>query len=192
MTKAVEPSVGFHLRSVAEANLSRRAVPATKGWPVGADALSLLYRLASQPDSASDALKFLHELRVHQVELDQLHSELEESQAAMAHDLHRYYAAFEFAPVACLLVSNDGIIEEANRVCAGLLNLDPSALAGESLQSLLTEASRAAFDDMLQTLRAGASHAACDVEFAEGRPGVLHMQGAATPGDDPPFMVVVI
>jgi PAS domain-containing protein len=183
---------GPRLREVAEVNLKKHVAPPTKGWPVGTDALGLLYKLASQSDSASDALKFLHELQVHQVELDLLHTELEGRQGALEHDLHRYHCAFEFAPVAYLLVAGDGVIEEANLAFAGMLDVDPSALTGQSLKSLLTEASRAALDDMLHTLGAGASRAACDVELAEGRPGtMLHMQGAAAPVDDSAYLVVV-
>lgn len=192
MGNGVELPDGTGLRTVAETSLSERAAPPTRGWPVGTDALVLLYRLASQSDTASDALKLLHELQVHQVELDLLYAEIEEREAAMARDLQRYQTAFEFAPVAYLLVSGEGVIEEANRACAGLLDTDPAALVGQCLENLLTESSRAALGDLLQTLRAGEPVAVCEVERSDGRPGtVLRMQGAAAPVDGSSFMVVV-
>ena len=64
------------LRQAAEDSLKQGTTPPTKGWSISADALALLYRLASNPDSAGDALKLLHELQAHQVELDLQHEQL--------------------------------------------------------------------------------------------------------------------
>ncbi len=43
---------------------------------IGPGALSALLRLAESPEFSSDALRLLHELNVHQVELDMLRDEL--------------------------------------------------------------------------------------------------------------------
>src|SRR5690606_2737816 len=87
------------LRLDAEARLKEGSAPSAKVWSTGANALSLLYTLASSPASADDALKLLHELQVHQVELDLLHEQVDNTQRELAEELARYKAFYESAPV---------------------------------------------------------------------------------------------
>ena len=88
-----EPAVTPRLRVEAEERIRTRNAPPSKAWPLGVETLQLLYRLASDPDSAADALKLLHELQVHQVELDLVHQEIEASHAALTVELGQYKAA---------------------------------------------------------------------------------------------------
>jgi hypothetical protein len=50
------------------------------------DAFRVLFELASSPDTAGDALALLHELQVHQVELDMQTEELMHSRAELETD----------------------------------------------------------------------------------------------------------
>ncbi len=88
------------LRERAEARLKAGSAPPTRGWPTGVGTLQLLHELASTPESAVDALKLLHELQVHQVELDLQHEQIEITQRELAEDLARYQALYELAPLA--------------------------------------------------------------------------------------------
>ena len=63
----VEPEQSNQLRIDAETRLSSGKAPLANGWTLNPDTLALLYRLASNPDTASDGLKLLHELQTHQV-----------------------------------------------------------------------------------------------------------------------------
>jgi hypothetical protein len=76
-TQPVGSADKVHVRTIAETRLKERSAPPTAGWPLGIDTLALLHNLASTPDRAADALKVLHELQVHQVELDLLRAELD-------------------------------------------------------------------------------------------------------------------
>jgi hypothetical protein len=76
-------SAHVQLRQKAETRISGGNAPATKGWTLGAASLMLLHRLASNPDTASDALKLLHELQVHQVELDLQHEHINDERQAL-------------------------------------------------------------------------------------------------------------
>lgn len=192
MAFGVELPEESNLRLAAEACLRERTAPATRGWPVGADALSLLYQLASQPERASDALKLLHELQVHQVELDLQYSEFSEREARLENDLQSYRTAFEFAPVAYCLIGEDGVVQEANLACADLLHEDAEALKGRSLASLVTESSRSVVLDHLKTLATEASAPPCEVELANQRQRtVQRLQGTIAPIDHSPIMVII-
>jgi PAS domain-containing protein len=183
---------GSRLRLAAEGQLRERTAPPTRGWPVGTDTLALLHKLASQPESASDALKLLHELQVHQVELDLLYSELEEREIVMQRELRRYQNAFEWVPAAYFLVSGAGIIEEASRTGGGLFDLDAAALAGQPLASFLPEAGRRALGDLLQALRPGEAAVDSESDPVAIRPGLaLRVRGAAGPAAGDPCMIVI-
>ena len=179
-------------RLIAEGRLRERTAPPTRGWPVGTDTLALLHKLASSSESASDALKLLHELQVHQVELDLLYSELEERGLAMGRELRRYQKAFELMPAPYFLVSSTGIIEEASQAGGGLFDMDAAVLVGQPLASFLPEAGRRVLGGLLQALNAGESAADSAPERVAVRPGVaLHLRGAAGPATGDPYMIVM-
>ena len=64
------PKNELGLRLNAEERLRQGTAPPNRGWTTSGDALACLHQLASNQSSAADALKFLHELQVYQVELD--------------------------------------------------------------------------------------------------------------------------
>jgi PAS domain S-box-containing protein len=168
------------LRVEAESRLKEGTAPPTKGWPTGANALSLLYTLASSPDSAPDALKLLHELQVHQVELDLQHEQVEAARRDMAEDLARYKTLFEAAPAAYFNVDSAGEILEGNLAGAELLGLELGELSGRRLESLLAPASRPVLQKVLREMREGVAGASCDVQSGKGR-GARTFRVAARP-----------
>ena len=172
------------LRHVAEERL-RDGIPPPPhgGWTTGVDALSVLHNLAGSPESAGDALKLLHELQVHQVELAMQHEQLEQSQAEVAESLELYVERFDFAPVGYFTVEPDGRIVEANRAGADLFEVDRADLPGRSIESLIAADSRAHLRAVLNRLRKDGPSEGCEV-YSEpaGRPRrLLQAVGKAAP-----------
>src|SRR5688572_12737629 len=168
-TLPAEKNPRVQLRLEAEDRLKEGTAPPTKGWPTGTNTLSLLYTLASSPESAQDALKLLHELQVHQVELDLQHEQVEAARREMAEDLARYKALYEAAPAGYFNVDSAGHILEGNLAGAELLGLGLGELSGRRLESLLAPASRPVLLEVLQELREGVSGASCDVQSGNAR-----------------------
>ena len=81
---------------------------------------------------AADSLNFspdktrqmLHELRVHQVELEIQNEELRRTQQALDHSLCRYFELYDLAPAGYITLSLEGLIEEANLAAATLLGIE--------------------------------------------------------------------
>ena len=160
------------LRHVAEERLRDGIPPPPHGeWTTGMDALNVLHNLAGSPESAGDALKLLHELQVHQVELAMQHEQMEQSRAEVAESLERYIERFDFAPVGYFTVEPDGRIVEGNLAGADLFAVDRADLPGRSIESLVAADSRAALRAVLNRLRKDGPSEACEV-YAEqpGRP----------------------
>lgn len=179
------------LRVDAESWLKQGAAPPSGGWSVSVDALTLLHRLASTPATAGDALKLLHELQVHQVELDLQHGQLEVNERELVQALAHYKALYDFAPLGYFIVDLDGHVMEANLAGAGLLGVEPDGFDGRPIDSLLAPASRPVLVGLLQALREGNQGASCVVQSgAKSGPRPLRIVASVSPGGEAVLMMV--
>lgn len=180
------------LRLDAENRLRQGSAPPTRGWTVGADALALLYRLASNPDTAADALELLSELQTYQVELDLQHAQLEADQQELAQVLAHYRALYDFAPVGYLVVGLDGGIIEGNRAGAELLGTGPGGLAGQPIAAFFAHDSRPAVLGLVEALREGAPGVCCEVASSDrgNGPDPLRITASPAPGVEAVLMIV--
>jgi PAS domain S-box-containing protein len=77
---------------------------------------------------ASDRL--VHELRVHQIELEMQNDELRRAQQVLDASRERYQELFDSAPVGYLTVDTAGVITAANQTAARLLGLERGFIVG--------------------------------------------------------------
>jgi PAS domain S-box-containing protein len=82
----------------------------------------------------------LHELRVHQIEIELQNEELRRTQQQLEASRARYFDLFERAPVGYFTLSQVGLIEEANFTAAGLLGLARGALVNQPLTAFILPA----------------------------------------------------
>ncbi|MDZ7751781.1 MAG: PAS domain-containing protein [Gammaproteobacteria bacterium] len=179
----------FSLRIDAETWLKQGTAPSSGDWSVSVDALAMLHRLASAPATAGDALKLLHELQVHQVELDLQRGQLEVNEREMAQALAHYKALYDCAPLGYFVVDLNGQVIEANPAGADLLGIARDALADRAMASLLEPASRPALAGLLEELRDGNAHAACTVQSGTGAPRPLRIIAKVSPGGEAIMMM---
>lgn len=89
-------------------------------------------QLAKQPAAAAPAVidtdKLLHELQVHQIELEMQNDELRRAHLALEESRDRYLDLFEFAPVGYLTLTATGLIAEVNFSGAALLGAERKKL----------------------------------------------------------------
>jgi PAS domain-containing protein len=116
---------------------------ATKG-PLSraTDALAALQSLALQPDTAAQALALLHELQVHQVELELQAQELREARVDLETDLRRYVDLYRLQPTALLTVDVQRVMYEINPAAAKLLGVTSEDAVGRGLDPYLDARSR--------------------------------------------------
>jgi len=193
---AIKPRVRLSLRADAEQRLKAGggALPPSTS-SVSADALATLYQLINDPQRAGDVLKLLHELQVHQVELDLQFAQLEANEQELTDTVDRYQAFYDSAPVAYLAVAFDGHIIEANIAAGKLLGVEPHECAGHRLDSFLAEDSAGTLIWLLTKLRAGrddGAGASCEVRPANSGTDTSPWRIAAnvSPGGEAVLLVI--
>jgi len=92
-----------------------------------------LNTLQSSPEIENELQELLHELEVHQIELEMQNRELRESRAALEDSLDRYVDLYDFAPIGYVTMDEIGLIKNANLTLAGMLGVERRWLIGRSL-----------------------------------------------------------
>jgi PAS domain S-box-containing protein len=91
-------------------------------------------RDATAPEPAES---LLHELQVHQIELEMQNEELREAQAQLEASHSRYFDLYDLAPVGYITLSQGGLILEANLAAATLLGVDRRSLVKQPITHFL-------------------------------------------------------
>ena len=108
---------GAELRVAAEAASVQRRAPAA----------------ASQPLTPEATQALLHELQVHQIELEMQNTELRRTQAETDTWRSHYFDIYELAPLGYCTVSESGLVVEANLALASMLGVPRTGLVGRPL-----------------------------------------------------------
>jgi PAS domain-containing protein len=150
----IDPERLTDLRSRATNRLTGQA--STKSDIVrAADALGVLHALASSPKTASDALTLLHELQVHQVELELQAQELHESRSELETALRRQIELYDFQPVGCFTIDPELFLHELNQTGADMLGIGRDDADGLGFDTFLCAESARRFRSAISSLGDG-------------------------------------
>jgi len=156
------------------------------------DALAVLHRLASAPSTADSALALLHELQVHQVELDMQAEELRESRVELESALRRQIELYDLQPVGCFTVNRDCIVQELNLAGAMLLGVERDQGVGQALDSFFAPGGGAALRELLPKLGHGRVDVAATLELVSGTRGARVVRAHASGGPSRELYLVVL
>ncbi len=106
--------------------------------------------VAALRSSLAQSDKLLHELRVHQIELEIQNRALRDAQEELESSRERYVELFDLAPSAYLTLEPDGRIVEANLAAERLLGQERTALLGRRVQTLVGLSDPLAFRSLLE------------------------------------------
>jgi PAS domain S-box-containing protein len=117
------------------------------------------------PPSEVEIQRLLHELQVHQIELEMQNEELRESRAEVEGLLARYTDLFDFAPIGYFTLTRDGAILAVNLTGARLVGIERARLLNTRFMSLVAIADRPIFVAVLKNAFSGSAKEYCDVSL---------------------------
>ena len=121
--------------------------------------------------SPEDIASLIHELRVHQIELEMQNEELRRTQGELEKTRNRYSHLYDFSPVGYFAISEKGIIEEANLTIASMLKVDRGVLIGKPLTQFILKDDQDIYYKHKQCLMKTEAPQVCELRLlANGRP----------------------
>ena len=92
--------------------------------------------------SSEDIQRLVHDLRVHQIELELQNEELRRTQAELETARARYFDFYDLAPVGFDTLSEEGLILEANLTIAGLAGSAAQRTGGTAVRPFHSQEGR--------------------------------------------------
>jgi PAS domain S-box-containing protein len=113
----------------------------------------------------------LHELQVHQIELEMQNAELHQARDELEVALENYTDLYDFAPSAYFTLDATGTILQANLTGAMLVGIERSCLVGQSFGRLVSAEFRPAFNEFLERVFSSEAKQSGDFELSgKGQP----------------------
>lgn len=134
-------------------------------------------RAAAEPKREVDRVRLIHELEVHQVEVQMQNEELRQARQELEEGLARYTELFEFAPIGYASLDRDGQITALNHAGAALLRAERDSLLGTAFAAKIAPLDRAPFASVL--VRARASEHRVQTELASSNGTFLRVSAIA-------------
>ncbi|EIC22723.1 ATP-binding protein, partial [Thiorhodovibrio frisius] len=144
---ASAPASSLDLRARAEARLVARG------------------KLPSEPLTREASQQLIHELSVHQIELEIQNEELRRSQTELEASRARYFELYDLAPVGYVALNDGGLITEANLAAARLLDLPRQALINRRLSNWIKPDDQDIFYLCRRQLNAKAPQQQCELRL---------------------------
>jgi len=118
--------------------------------------------------------RLVHELQVHQIELEMQNEELQQARTRTDGLLAQYTDLYDFAPAGYLTLDREGTIRLVNLTGALLLGVERSGLVNRRFGLFVAEGDRRAFSDFLVNVFASAAKERCEVTLRrEGSPPLV-------------------
>ncbi len=111
---------------------------------------------AIQNLTLEESKSLLHELEVHQVELEMQNEELREAQHRLEEVRDQYTDLFDFAPIGYLVLNENAIIRNINLTACALLGIERSFIIGKPFSAYITNGeSRTLFLNLRKAFETG-------------------------------------
>jgi PAS domain S-box-containing protein len=135
--------------------------------------------------STTGVQQLVHELQVHQLELQMQNEELRRAQVELEAAHERHADLYEFSPVGLLTLDAQGRIQGANLMAITSLGLQRNKLSRQFLVELIAGEDRDVFSHHIQQVLKGGLSCVCEVRLQNksGIPRWIWLKSRAIPGE---------
>lgn len=133
-----------------------------------------------------DLLRLVHELEVHQIELELQNEELIQARAGMEAALNQYANLYDFSPAGYITLTQAGIIHEANLAATRFIGLGRTQLLEKRFVNFVMPESLLIFNNLLKQLISGNGEKSCELALAggEGKPFWVQLEATCFEGGE--------
>ncbi|RPJ10666.1 MAG: PAS domain-containing protein [Deltaproteobacteria bacterium] len=128
----------------------------------------------SRLPSAQDAL--VHDLQVHQLELEMQNEQLFTTQELLHESLEKYADLYNFAPVGYITLDRDGLILETNPTFSSQIDLNRADLINTPLGGYLAGEDRGRLHAHLDEVFATEGRQTCELRLEKPKGSILYIQ----------------
>jgi PAS domain-containing protein len=134
---------------------------------------------AASPGKEPDMKKLLHELQVHQIELEMQNEELRQAYETTEAALKKYTMLFDLAPIGYFLINPDGTICELNFTGADILGERRFSLIESNFKLFVSETSRLVFNNFFRNVFTGNKKESCEILLGNSKEPLcyVYMEG---------------
>ena len=133
----------------------------------------------------TEALKLIHELEVHQIELELQNEELILAREVAETSSDKYTDLYDFSPTAYFTLSREGKIIDLNLTGSLMLGKERSLVKNTLFKPYLSAESRPVFSDLLNEVFKNKEKASCDISLTDKDKNLKHLQLTAIPAENP-------
>jgi len=144
-------------------------------------------------ESESDTKKLLHELQVHQIELEMQNEELRESNESTELALKKYTMLYDLAPMGYFTLDQNGNINELNFTGAEMLGERRFSLINTNFKLFVSDESKDTFNDFFKNVFLSNYKESCEVKLGYNNKTLckVYIEGVVT-GDDKNCLLSIV
>jgi PAS domain-containing protein len=141
----------------------------------------------------TDVKKLVHELQVHQIELEMQNEELRQAYETAEAALKKATMLYDLSPLGYLTIAQDGTIEDMNFTAADMLGERRFGVVGSNFKLYLTDESKPVFNRFLKNVFTSNEKGSCEVRLGYDNTTMcqVYIEGIAI-GDNQKCLLSVI
>ena len=150
-------------------------------------------REVNMPVMETDMKKLLHELQIHQIELEMQNEELHQANETAETALKKYTILYDFAPMGYFTLESDGSICDLNFTGAEMLGDKRFSLVNSNFKLFISADSQAVFNDFFSKIYTSNTKESCKVNLGYDNNPLrkVYMEGIVT-GDERKCLISVV